>query len=244
MSFKLPSSGYVIEARCLNVAEQNLLVSGRKNGKRDGSAINEVLSSCILTPGYDSNELLIGDRVALLIHLRALTYGPKFQFRTQCPKCGSGFYWEEDIGELPVTYLDPPLALGETRLYERTLPSSGKAYKFRLLRGKDERLMNKVLDGCSDYYFATMARLIVAEVEGERVLSAQWFNDLPAADLDYILAEWRAADCGWTHSLAIECPKCGWEFGERAAHHRWGFFHAPDYEFAEEWLGGDSAVRT
>lgn len=212
MSFKLPSSGDEIEVRGLKVAEQNLLVGGRRSGKRGESAINKVLSSCILAPGYDPDELLVGDRVALLIHLRVLTYGPKFQFRTQCPQCGGGFYWEEDIGELPVAYLDPPLAVGETRLYERALPSNGNAYKFRLLKGKDERLMNKALESGSDDYFATMARLIVAEVEGEKVLSAQWFNDLPAADLDYILAEWRAADCGVDTTLAIECPKCGWEF--------------------------------
>lgn len=202
--FKIPSCGDEIEVRKLKVKEQSLLLDRKR--MRDGSAFNEVLQSCILTPGYDVKELLIGDRLALMIHLRGITYGWDFTFKVTCD-CGESFLWEEDLAKLPVKYLDPPLPYGEERIIERVLPSAGKKIKLRLLKGRDEARMRALQGGAGQ--LSGLLRLISTEVEGEKVLSAKWFDDLDADDLDYILSEWREADCGVDTTIQVECPACG-----------------------------------
>ncbi|HHV62124.1 MAG TPA: hypothetical protein GXX51_05740 [Firmicutes bacterium] len=202
--FRIPSCGDEIEVRKLKVKEQSLLVDRKR--QRDGSALNEVLQSCILTPGYDVKELLVGDRLALLIHLRAVTYGSEFVFRVTCD-CGESFMWKEDLSALPVKYLDPPLPYGEDRIIERVLPSLGKKIKVRLLKGKDEPRMRAIRN--NENSLSGLLRLITVEVEGEKVLSAKWFDDLDADDMDYIIGEWRASDCGVDTTVQVECPACG-----------------------------------
>jgi hypothetical protein len=203
--FKLLSSGEVIETRGLKVREQNVLTDRKK--LKDGSAIDSVLSSCILTEGYDPREMLVGDRVALLIHLRCLTHGPKFLFNAVCRNCGERFMWEENLDELPVTYLDPPLPYGEDRIIECTLPRAGVKAKYRLLKGKDEK---RARSGQTvEMGLSGILRVITTEVEGVKVLSAKWFDDLDVADADYLLAHWREHDCGVDTSLDLECPHCG-----------------------------------
>jgi len=205
-TFKIPSCGDEIETRKLKVREQNLLVDRKK--VRDGSAVDEALSSCILTPGYDPKELLVGDRVALLIHLRTITHGPDFVFRVTCD-CGETFFWKEDLTELPVKYLDPPLPYGEERVIEIVPPGLGRKVKVRLLKGKDEKRMRAIRTDSEGALFSGLLRLITVEVEGEKVLSARWFDDLDADDMDYILSEWRARDCGVDTTVKVECPACG-----------------------------------
>lgn len=203
--FKIPSSGDEIEVRKLKVREQNLLVDRKR--LKDGSAIDEVLSSCIMTPGYDPKELLVGDRLALLIHLRVITHGPDFMFRVSC-ECGESFLWKEDLSQLKIKYLDPPLPYGEDRIIEIKPPVLGRKVKIRLLKGKDEKRMRGIRaeEGAM---FSGLLRLITVEVEGEKILPAKFFDDLDADDMDYIMSEWREHDCGVDTTVQVECPNCG-----------------------------------
>ncbi|NPV54509.1 MAG: hypothetical protein HPY71_13505 [Firmicutes bacterium] len=190
----------------MKVREQNLLVD--KKRIRDGSAIDEVLSSCILTPGYDPKELLVGDRLALLNHLRTITYGSEFIFRVNCD-CGESFLWKEDLNALKIKYLDPPLPYGEDRIFEVKPPSLGRKVKIRLLKGKDEKRMRGIRFEGDSAMFSGLLRLITVEVEGEKILSAKFFDDLDADDMDYIMSEWREHDCGVDTTVQVECPNCG-----------------------------------
>ncbi len=52
-----------------------------------GEAMDIALNSVILNDGIDVNQLLIGDRHAILMYLRSTAYGDNYPLHITCPKC-------------------------------------------------------------------------------------------------------------------------------------------------------------
>lgn len=204
--FKIPSSGDVIEIRGMKVKEQSLLLD--RKGMVNGTAINKVLQSCVLTEGIDVNELLLGDRVALLIAIRIETYGPEFVFKHVCQVCGKSGYYKEDLSALRVQYLDPPLPLGEDRLNEFRLPRAGVLVKYRYLRGKDEQMLRNLRVQNREAIMQSLLRARVVEVEGVDKLTSRWFDELDGADAAALFDEMERTDCGVETEIEGECPHC------------------------------------
>lgn len=208
--FKIPSSGDVIEIRGMKVKEQSWLLD--RKGMINGTAINKILQSCVLTEGIDVNELLLGDRTALLIAIRVETYGPEFVFKYMCPVCEQSSYYREDLTQLRVQYLDPPLPLGEDRIYEFRLPRRGVVVKYRHLRGKDESKLRIVKSQSRDAIIQALLRVRTVEIEGEKMVTAKWFDDLDGYDAAALFADMERNDCGVETDIEGTCPHCGSTF--------------------------------
>lgn len=190
----------------MKVKEQSLLLD--RKGMVNGTAINKVLQACVLTEGIDVNELLLGDRTALLIAIRVETYGPEFVFKHVCQVCGKSGYYKEDLASLRVQYLDPPLPLGEERINEFKLPRRGVVVKYRYLRGKDEVLLKNLRAQNPTAIMQALLRARVVEVEGEEKVTARWFDDLEGADAAALFDEMERTDCGVETEIEGECPHC------------------------------------
>lgn len=148
----LPSRGLVYPAnsplragsimvRPITTKEEEILVTERL--QRQGIALDMIMSRCIVTKGINTLEMLSGDRMHLLMYLRAISYGPEYQFRVKMPSTDTMQDIRTDVGKLKI----------------RTLPDDfeepydvhvmGTHYQCRLSRGKDEqgiiqaRLRNK-----------------------------------------------------------------------------------------------------
>lgn len=208
--FKIPSSGDVIEIRGMKVKEQSLLLD--KKGMVNGTAVNKLLQNCVLTGGIDVNELFLGDRTALLIAIRIETYGPEFVFRHTCPTCEQSSYYREDLSKLRVQYLDPPLPLGEDRVYEFKLPRRGVVVKYRHLRGKDEQKLRIAKSQAKEAIMQALLRVRTVEIEGEKVVSTKWFDDLEGYDSAALFADMERTDCGIETDIEGTCPHCATTF--------------------------------
>lgn len=208
--FKIPSSHDVIEIRGLKVRELNMLAS--RKAVTEPGVIDRVLQECVVTEGIDVRELLLGDRTALLIAIRVATHGPLFDFRAQCPFCARVSYYREDLSRRPVKYLEPPLPLGEERLYEFRLPKCGSLVKYRHLRGKDEPRLRGLQASSQDAIIQALLRARVVEVDGERMVPPKWFDELDAADAAALFADMEEHDCGVELDMECDCPHCGSPF--------------------------------
>src|SRR5215211_681517 len=74
--------------------------------------------------------LTVGDREAVLLHLRRLSFGERLDCVLECPACGAAFDLELSVVEL----LQPPNGHRRER-YEETI--DGHAVRFRLPTGDD-----------------------------------------------------------------------------------------------------------
>lgn len=91
----------------LSGVEENILTA--PSLVSTGEAMDIALNSVILNEGIDVNQLLIGDKHAILMYLRSTAYGDAYQVHITCPKCTltgkTEFYissmMAKDIVEMP-----------------------------------------------------------------------------------------------------------------------------------------------
>lgn len=122
----------------------------------NGMAIQELLANCTESVNEQSlsamepadrikfvQNLLAGDRAALLFGIRIHSLGNEFRFRTQCPSCKSEGNWEVDLSDktqFPVT----PYKLGTQQVIEYdSKVSPGLKIQFKHLDGNSELLALK-----------------------------------------------------------------------------------------------------
>lgn len=78
-----------------------------------GQAIEYLFRECCKFPdGFDSTELLLGDRVFLLYFLRGITHGNMYEFAVACPSCQTINTHTYDLNELASTIKPHQESLG------------------------------------------------------------------------------------------------------------------------------------
>ena len=133
-----PGKSPTIEIEYLTAMDENILTS--PNLLQSGKFIDVLLKRKIRDKGMNPKQLLVGDRNAIIIWLRATGYGEKYPV-TVVTDYGEEFESEVDLTELK----QKPFGAepDDNGLFDFTLPMSKKKIKFRLLTVKDEEELTK-----------------------------------------------------------------------------------------------------
>ena len=92
------------------------------------------------------DQMLTGDRNAILIGLRVTGYGSEYHARITCPACDKDFENAFSLGKLTLKPLTVAPLVPNTNLFSFVLPSSGAEVHFRLLTGEDESELTKIIE--------------------------------------------------------------------------------------------------
>tara|TARA_R110000772_G_scaffold57711_1_gene130496 strand:- start:372 stop:1112 length:741 start_codon:yes stop_codon:yes gene_type:complete len=132
------SSG-TIEMKYMTAREEDILTN--QNYIRKGVVVDKLLKSLILTD-INYEDLLIGDKDAILIASRILGYGKDYKFTF------SGEEIEVDLTTLKEKPLDESLIITPLKNeFEFKLPHSGNKITFKLLTQKDDINIDKEIEG-------------------------------------------------------------------------------------------------
>lgn len=147
-SVPLPSMGVVyssdsplfrqetVDIRAMTAKEEDILTSRALIKK--GTVITHLLKSCMIDKRVDPDEMLSGDRNALMTAVRITGYGSDYNVEVECPACGEKSKQTFDLAQLPIRRLTvTPVAEG-ANLFEYVLPVSKKRVRFKFLTGADE----------------------------------------------------------------------------------------------------------
>jgi hypothetical protein len=130
-----------VDIRPMTAREEDILTSRALIKK--GTVITHLIESCLMDKNIRANDLLAGDRNALMIALRITGYGSDYRAEVSCPECDTKSKFEFDLSELPITRLGiDPIEPG-INLFEFELPYTKKKVKFKFLTGHDEEDMNR-----------------------------------------------------------------------------------------------------
>ena len=141
---KLPDG--VVKIRKVTVAETALMQTGGMSGVERLSTL--IRSCCQFPKGFDPDQLLLTDRMALLLYQRIHTYGPLYHFTYRCPVCGknakSSANLVEELNTVTPSVVEERMrdagnadfVLAEP--FDVKLPDCGKTLSVRFLRGADE----------------------------------------------------------------------------------------------------------
>ena len=139
-----PLSSGTIEVKYMTAREEDILTSANLIEK--GTVIDKLLESVIADPKIKLDDLLIGDKNALMVGTRVLGYGKNYDIKITDPDTGLEVEHSFDLTKLETTKPDEKLFKNGNK-FEFTLPTSKRTIEFKLLTHKDEREIDKELEG-------------------------------------------------------------------------------------------------
>jgi hypothetical protein len=160
-----PLSKGEIEMKYMTAKEEDILTNA--NYIRNGTVIDKLLQALIVTP-IDYNELLIGDKNAIIIAARVLGYGKDYKFNSE------GKEYTADLSKLEDKKVDYSLFKRGVNEFLFTLPQSGNTVTFKLLTHGDEQKIEAEIKGLqkvnpnSSSDLTTRLKHMITSVEGKR----------------------------------------------------------------------------
>jgi hypothetical protein len=133
-----------IEMRYMSAKDEDILTN--INFIKQGTAIDKLLRSLVVTP-IDIDDLVLGDKNAILFAARILGYGKDYQFKFKNDATGKDEEFTFDLTTLKEKEIDESLFEKGKNEFKFTLPQSDNAVTFKLLTGKDEKAIDAELKG-------------------------------------------------------------------------------------------------
>jgi hypothetical protein len=185
---------------------------------KSGKVLDALLQLAVLDKDLKPEDMIVGDRNAVLIALRKTGLGPMYNpGKMTCPSCKEEYIPSIDLNQLKLKPLDTlPDAGGE---YDYILPTMKLNIKFRLLRGSDENLIEKKANSsvtkAGNYkvtkYVTERYRLQIMEVNGNRdkTYIAKLVSHMPMLDSTSLREYIRLVSPGVDLNYHFECEHCG-----------------------------------
>ena len=140
-----PLSSGKIEMKYMTAKEEDILTN--TNYIQKGTVLDKLLESLIVSK-INYNDLITGDKNALLIAARILGYGKEYSFRSINPTTAEIEVKEIDLTTLEDKNLDSKdLKEQGINEFEFTLPYSKTSLTFKLLTHGDEKSITRELEG-------------------------------------------------------------------------------------------------
>jgi len=172
---ELPSRGLVypedsplrlgkVEMKYMTAREEDILTN--QNYIKQGIVLDKLLKSLIVSK-IDYDDLIIGDKNAILVAARILGYGKDYVFKYK------GEDVTVDLSECPLRYIDEESLTVGVNEFTYTLPSTGTIISYKILTNKDERVIQaeinglKKLDKNSSSELSTRLKYAIQSVNGD-----------------------------------------------------------------------------
>ena len=132
-----PLAGGTIELKYMTAKEEDILTS--RNLIQKGIVLDKLLESVIVDEKVSLNDLLLGDKNAIMIATRILGYGKDYIVSLTDPSTGDKQEETFDLTKVGDKKIDYKLFKSGKNEFEFDLPSSKVKILFRLLTHKEEK---------------------------------------------------------------------------------------------------------
>jgi len=225
-SVPLPSSGLVyssdsplhlqetVDIKAMTAKEEDILTSRALIKK--GTVITTLLNSCLVDKNISVQEMLSGDRNAIMVALRITGYGAEYTAEVDCPACGFKSKQEFDLSEMPIKRLElKPVQEGQN-VFEFKLPVTKKNVHFRFLTGADEEELlvlqerKKKIGSLTDSIVTTKLQYSILSIDGktDKNLISSFIRNMPARDSLALRKFIDNNEPGIEMKAHMSCPSC------------------------------------
>jgi hypothetical protein len=133
-----PLSSGKVEMKYMTAKEEDILTN--QNYISKGTVLDELIKSLIVSD-VKYEDMIVGDKNALLVAARILGYGKEYKFEW------GGEEYNIDLTTIENKPIDESLFKKGVNEFSFTLPSTGVEITFKLLTGADEKKINAELEG-------------------------------------------------------------------------------------------------
>ena len=161
-----PLSSGKVEIKYMTAKEEDILTS--QNLIQQGTIIDKLLESLVVDKSINLDDMLVGDKNAIMVASRILGYGKDYKFTYD------GKEHSVDLSELEPVKIDFSKFPKGTNEFEFELPNSKRVITFKLLDGNDEKQIEAELKArtkvSKDYVgeLTTRLKLMILAVDGKR----------------------------------------------------------------------------
>ena len=160
-----PLSSGKIELKYMTAKEEDILTN--QSYIQKGTVLNKLLDSVILTEGVKQQDLILGDKNAVLVATRVLGYGAEYKFTYR------GEEKVVDLSSLENKEFDESLITQGKNEFEFVLPHTKTPITYKILTGVDESKIDRELEGLKKINknaapeLSTRLKYIITSVNGE-----------------------------------------------------------------------------
>ena len=225
-SVPLPSRGIIyspesalfgqetLQIRAMTARDEDILMS--RAYIKNGTVIQELIKSCLINKNIDVDEMIAGDRNAIMVALRITGYGAEYTAECECPKCNKTSEQNFNLSELGIKRLAiDPVSEG-SNLFEIQLPVCKKNVKVKFANGYDEKELStmqerkKKLGLQQDTTITDRLSNAIVSVQGitDKTKIGMFIKDMPARDSLALRKFLDNNEPGIDMTVGIKCKQC------------------------------------
>jgi hypothetical protein len=190
---------------------------------KNGLAIDRLVSNLIVDKNINPDDLLIGDKNALLVAARVSGYGADYIVQVSCPVCTTVqthtfdlTAFENNEGIQPDENSESGVSATGNGTFTAVLPRTGYTAEFRLFTAQDEKDVLQTSAKKAKYKLADSAstdllKTLIVSINGiDNELEINDFVDnMPAQDARHIRACVQTVTPNIDMTQSCECSTCG-----------------------------------
>ena len=210
----------VVEIRYMTAKDEDILTS--QSLLKKGLAIDRLLQNVIVNKEINVDDLLIGDKNAIIVASRKTGYGPEYETQVTCPACSKTSNNVFDLDQLTIKtgeIEDEDVSFQEqTATYILTAPATGVDVELKLLTGADEKYLsqlaaNKRKRNLPEATLTDHLQRVIVSVNGHTdPLSIKSFvENMPARDSRHIRRIYEQISPNVDLAQGYSCGNCGFE---------------------------------
>tara|TARA_Y100000310_G_scaffold292650_1_gene321604 strand:- start:2147 stop:3004 length:858 start_codon:yes stop_codon:yes gene_type:complete len=203
-----------VQIRAMTAREEDILMS--RAFIKNGTVITNLLRSCLSDKTIDPDDMIAGDRNAILIAIRITGYGPDYDVESSCPSCGNRQKSTFNLASLPIKRLSvDPVVPGENE-FEVSLPVTKSRAVVKFTTGHDdrersttqERLQKAGIQGESLVTSRLQSSIVSINGRSEGSFVTGFIRNMPARDSLVVRKFLEANEPGIDMSSGMTCNSC------------------------------------
>jgi hypothetical protein len=209
-----------IEIKFMTAKEEDILTSRALIKK--GVAIDRMLESLIVDKSIKVDNLLLGDKNALIVAARISGYGSSYKTAVTCPSCGTNAKHDFDLEKLNTHRCENLEDLGVKKTDSNTfifaLPKTKALVEVRPLVGKDETELSELVEkkkklNLPEEASTSQMKFYVVSANGnkDKAFLKQFIENLPALDARSLRTIYREIIPNIDMNHSFVCSSCSFE---------------------------------
>jgi len=212
-----------VEIRHMTAKEEDILTN--KSFIKNGIVLDRLLESVLVDKTINVNDLLSGDKSAILVATRVTGYGEDYQAKIPCPSCGTIADFDFDLIEAQI-FNDPDecglvqdgtITKTDKGTFLFTLPKTRVVIEVRPLTGNDERKIlntNKMRqkNKLPELQLSDQIKSFIVSVNGQDdgLSINQFVETMPALDSRYLRNTYKLVTPSVDLAQEWECQACSY----------------------------------
>lgn len=209
-----------IELKFMTAKEEDILTS--RSLIKKGIAIDRMLENLVVDKSVKAENLLLGDKNALIVAARISGYGASYKTTVTCPSCGSSVKHDFDLSKLQhhrcENLEDFSISKTSDGNFSFKLVKTGAVVEVRPLFGKDELELSELLEkkkklNLPEEISTTQMKSYIVSINGnkDKNFIKNFVDNMPALDARLVRNLYKEIMPGIDMKQDFVCSSCSFE---------------------------------